>query len=332
MSQIKECPRCGGEIVSGDRFCGGCGFDITQQTSAQEPVRPEARTGASISPPAPPEPHSRPHTPDAPASSYGGLGAASSRNGDKGPLIIVVGLLLLLLAAGGGLYWWFSKGEDPPQLADSQPSQPTGEQANSPAPAQPDLTRAATYLPEAGLKCNLFINYPDGYSGNMERVSARVVPAEAVRISVVEMNAGGPSGWGFHYIERADGIYMIYDENPLECSPVLKNQLTVGQSWNYATEFGQIVWTVVDMGVSVDLGFATVDNCLLVKEDNQAVGLQKIIYYAPGMGLIMEKTAQGSTDLLKLTAFSKIDEAQAAEMVKKWCPNYASIQDDRTQG
>ena len=328
MSQIKECPRCGGEIIPGDRFCGECGFD-----TRQEPVRPEAGMGDSILPPAPPpETHSSPHAPGAPASSYGGLGATSSRSGDKGPVIIVVGLILLLLAAGGGLFWWFSKGEQPPQVADSRQTQPTPDEQSTSQPSAPlDLTQAATYLPEAGLKCNYFINYPDGDSGNMERVSARVASAETVRVSVAEMDVGGQSGWGFHFIERADGIYLIYDETPLECSPALKNNLTVGQSWNYGSEFGQIVWTVVDMGVRVDLGFTTVDNCLLVKEDNQAVGLQKIIYYAPGMGRVMEKTAQGGTDLLKLTAFSKLDEVQAAEIVKKWCPNYTSIQDDRTQ-
>lgn len=112
----------------------------------------------------------------------------------------------------------------------------------------------------------------------MERVSARVVSAKAVRISEAEMvqDGGEYIGYGSHYIELPDGIYPIYDSTPLECSPVLKNNLTVGQSWNYATEFGQIVRTVIDMGVRLELGFAALDNCLLLEKDNQAAGFKKI--------------------------------------------------------
>jgi hypothetical protein len=348
LSQLIQCPRCGGELIPGDRFCGECGFDTgqqVQQVASPEPVRPAAGTGEAISPPvSPPVTHPEPVFPQQsvtrfdPAQGNRGLGAAPSRSGGTGPIIIVVGLILVLLA-GGGLFWWLSKGEEPPQVAAPQTNQPqqsastpAGSSTNQPS-AQLDLTRAATYLSESGLKCSFFVNYPDGFSGTVERVSARVVPAEAVRVSEAEIiqDSGEVIGYGFHYIERPDGIYLIYDSTPQECSPVLKNNLTVGQSWNYVTEFGQIVWTVLDMGVSLDLGFATLDNCLLIEEDNQAVGFKTIIYYAPGMGQVVERTSQEGGDLSKLTAFSKIDAAQAAETVKKWSPNYPSIQDDRTQ-
>lgn len=167
----------------------------------------------------------------------------------------------------------------------------------------------------------------------MERVNALVVPAEAVRVSEVEIitDQGETVGYGFHYIERADGIYLVYDPTPQECSPVLKNNLTVGQTWSYGDGYGQVVSTVLDMGVRLDLGFTILSNCLLVEEDNQAFGFKKIIYYAPGMGRVLEKTSEDGADLLKLTAFSKIDPAQAAEMVKRWAPNYQEINDDRTQ-
>ena len=347
MSQVMYCPRCGGELIPGDRFCGECGFDTQQQVANPEPVRPVAGTGGTIPPPvSPPVTNSEPVFPPTqqsvtridPAQGNRGLGAAPSRSGGTGPIIIVVGLILVLLA-GGGLFWWLSKGEEPPQVAAPQTNQPqqssstpAGSSTNQPS-AQLDLTRAATYLSESGLKCSFFVNYPDGFSGTVERVSARVVPAEAVRVSEAEIiqDSGEVIGYGFHYIERPDGIYLIYDSTPQECSPVLKNNLTVGQNWNYVTEYGQIVWTVLDMGVSLDLGFTTLDNCLLLEEDNQAVGFKTIIYYAPGMGQVLERTSQEGGDLSKLTAFSKIDAAQAAETVKKWSPNYQSIQDDRTQ-
>jgi hypothetical protein len=32
-----------------------------------------------------------------------------------------------------------------------------------------------------------------------------------------------------------------------------------------------------------------------------------------------------------MTAMTKIDPADAASTIKKWCPNYMDIKDDRTQ-
>lgn len=341
-----NCPRCGGELIAGDRFCGECGYDTQTQAASSSKVVPETRveeplpkTSPSVTQPLPSNPPGRqPEAPFAPALGYRDQGAVPPRPGGAAPIIIVVVAILVLLA-GGGLYWWLSqRGVNQPGASPSgnQPAPttqtPTGQPGSQPAP-QRDLTRAATYLPEFGLKCSFFMNYPDGNSGPMERVSAQVVPVEAVRISEVEMiqDSGQTVGYGFHYIERVDGTYLVYDMTPQECSPVLKNNLTIGQSWNYGSEFGQIVWTVVDMGVRLDLGFTTLDNCLLVEEDNQAVGFKKIIYYAPGMGRVLERTSAGGADLLKLTAFSRMDAGSAVETVKRWSPNYQSIRDDRTQ-
>ena len=107
--------------------------------------------------------------------------------------------------------------------------------------------------------------------------------------------------------------------------------MTVGKSWNYQDEFGQITWTVLDMGVDLNLGFATFKDCLLVKEDNQAADFQSITYYAPGRGIVLVKNLSGTVEHYKLTDLTRLDAAQAAATVKKWSPNYAGIKDDRTQ-
>ncbi|MDD3853710.1 MAG: hypothetical protein PHD40_08665, partial [Syntrophomonadaceae bacterium] len=165
-----------------------------------------------------------------------------------------------------------------------------------------------------------------------DHYTARIVPNETVRVSDVDIvNENGEEfGYGTHYVERPDGTYIVYDSIPMEISPLLKNNLINGLSWRYDSEYGSIVWTIMDMGVTLDLGFMKLENCLLVEEDNQAVGVKKIIYFAPGVGRVLERNPGGG-DLLTTTALSTIDQAQAAQMVKKWSPNYEIIKDDRTQ-
>ncbi len=316
MSQLLKCAQCGEDIIAGDRFCGGCGFDthsrpatVNQPAAAvNEPVNDLQRSAVSAN-------------------------QATPQAGNKNSIIILIIVLSVVFLTGGILYWWFSRGEELNNASISPGGQKTVQQANTPAGEELDLTRASTYLPEAGLKCSFYINYPDGTAGPMERFTARVVPAESVLISEVEMvdNLGEELGFGTHYIERPDGTYIIYDDIPVECSPVLKNNLMNSLNWNYGDEYGQTEWTVLEMGVTLDLGFTKIENCLLVEEDNQAVGVKKIIYFAPGMGRVMEKSSEGGTELLKLTAFTKVDQSLAAEKIKKWSPNYQIIKDDQTQ-
>ncbi len=336
MSNLKNCPKCGGENLASDRFCGECGFDTQTSVAVAQPLQPEKQTAADQSKDMGNIHQSHTVVPASPQQIQVNP-QLSSQPANRNALIILVTILMVVFLGGGGLYWWFNKGEDGgKQVADQagrQEKTATPQASTGPLVAQQDLSRASIYLPEEGLKCEFFANYPDGTSGPVERYNARVVPVEAVRMSEVEIanDNGEAYGYGVHYVERADGIYIIYDSVPMEISPLLKNNMINGLSWNYEDSFGKVIWTVVDMGVTLDLGFAKLDNCLLIEEDNQAVGIKKIVYYAPGMGRVMEKTSQGGADLLKLTAYSKVNLLQAVEQVKKWSPNYETIQDDRTQ-
>lgn len=300
---------------------------VVQRQKAKKPPESVEHPKQSV-PTAPPDP---------PAIDQIPTPAAANNNA----LIILISIMLLIFAAGGGLYWWLSCGEEAGKVVSTgkNSSQHTGQQNPATqqkaqtATAVPDLSQASTYLPKASLKCCFSAYYPDGTAGDIERITAQVVPSETVRVSEVEIHVqdGETVGYGFHYVERADGVYYIYDQTPMEIFPMLKNHLTVGQTWSHQDEFGQVVWTVMDMGVTLDLGFTTLQNCLLVEEDNQAVGLKKITYYAPGMGRVMIKSSTEGLEYLRLTAFSSMYAVEAANIVKKWATNYAIIHDDRTQ-
>jgi hypothetical protein len=335
MSEVKFCTHCGSKVPAEDRFCADCGFDTLAAGNQVQPAAPAA----------PPPPVRQDQAPP-PGAAW--QPPAKSSTGGKGALLALIIILGLVFLGGGGLYWWFSRGEDPTRVTSpssgnsagpgSVSSNQAAPAATAPAPALPaagavDLSRGSTYFPEPGLKCTFFVNYPDGMSGVVERVSALVVSDEAVRVSEVEtgVDMGEAYGFGFHYVERADGTYYILDQTPMEMFPFLKNNLTPGQTWSYADEFGQITWTVLEMGVDLDLGFTSFKNCLVVKEDNQAAGVQSVTYYAPGRGSVLVRSPSGTVDYYKMTALSKIDEAQAAGIVKQWSPNHKVIRVDRAQ-
>ncbi len=332
------------KIAAADRFCGECGFDLNTLA-----INSSASEGKMPSEPSPPvntdrgAPRAeRPMMPE--GRNQVALGS-NGGGGHKNALMIVVALLVVLFLAGGGIYWWLPKGEGPEQAGtipgvavegnknNINTTAPAERQTGDNVSGQFDLSRAATYLSTPGLKCTFYVKYPNGLAGIVDRISGQAVSNEAVRVSEVEVGIerGEEYGFGFHYVERADGTYYILDVTPHEIFPVLKNNLTVGQTWNYQNEMGSIIWTVLDMGVDLDLGFAKFTDCLLIQEDNQAVGWQAITYYAPGCGSVLVISPSGGLEYYKMTAMEQIDLGTAGDSIRKWCPNYQDIKDDRTQ-
>lgn len=339
---MKFCPNCGNEVDPNEKFCGDCGFEILSvsrqvQTSVDSSNHQLSQPTVDNTNPElyQPQPGLRQQM------AAGNVESLGRSTGNKSVLMIMVSLLAVLLLVGGGLYWWLARGNDS-GIGKSISSETqhkgiqdpnSGGQQTIPNETKVDLTRAVTYLSEPGIKCTFYVNYPDGTEGIVERISGQAVPNEAVRVSEVEIGVeqGEDFGYGFHYVERADGTYYILDQSPNEITPLLKNNLVVGQTWKYQNESGQIVWTVLDMGVDLDLGFAVFDDCLLVQEDNQMAEFESIIYYAPGRGSVKVTNPSGSIEYYKMTAFEPIDLALAAEKIKYWSPNYYDIRDDRTQ-
>ncbi len=319
MGNIKFCGHCGTEIQSLDRFCGNCGVDVRTMATADTFEKTQE------SPVVPLTPVVNTSTPEYQKS------IVNSGDNNKRALIVFTVMLAVVLLGGSGFYWWLAHVETQNMVAASGAPQTTGqEQKPQTVAASIDLSRAETYLPAPNLRCEFFANHPDGTSGNVTRISGHVAASRAIRVSEVEIGErdGREFGYGFHYLQRPDGIYYIYDQTPTEAVPALKNNLTVGQTWQQKNQFGLVVWRVLAVGASVDLGFTSLKDCVVVEEDNQAVGERIITYYAPGLGRVLVKSP-GGTEFFKLTAYHKIDNIEASNTVKKWSPNYTEIRADR---
>lgn len=333
--QRRFCPNCKSALLPDDRFCGDCGFDTHKL--ADSPAQPLVDTPAE-------QPADRPaqQLVDTPARQQPVLepqgrveaadGLGRRTGGSKSALVILISLLAGLFLIGGGLYWWLSRSEDGIPQAPKPAVTQNDNGAKETAPAV-DLTRAETYLSKPGIVCTFEANYPDGAFGIVKRYSGQVVPNEAVRVTEVEtgMDQGEEFGFTVHYVERADGSYVIYDHLPFEIMPLLKNDLTVGSTWNYQDQYGQITWTVLDMGVNLDLEFTVFEDCLMVQEVNEMADFHSITYYAPGYGSVLVTDPSGSINYYKMTGFTPIPAEEAAKEIIRWSPNYQDIGDEGGQ-
>ena len=302
MKKRSVCPQCKGVLEATDRFCGECGFD-TQ--TVYERVSDEK-------------------------AAVGDRSTASKKS------VLIVSGILVFFFLGGGLFWYFSgsKASSYEKIADPVADKSSSaETPQSPPPRNPDFSRAASYLPEPGLKYTFFVNYPDGRAGIVERISAQAVPGERVRVSEVEtkVERGEAVGFSFHYLEKEDGTYYVLDQNPQEVVPVIKNKLRIGKTWEYENEFGRITWTVLKMGVELDLGFAVFKHCLVVREDNPAADFHSITYYAPRRGMVLVTNPEGTLEYFRATALEKIGAEEAAKAVIKWSPNYKQLLENPAQ-
>lgn len=308
MSEARFCPKCGTRLEPSERFCSECGLDINALSDEPQDIQ-ETKKSQNFQPQ-----------------------VNAQKSSSKKAVVIVAVVLVLLFLIGGGLYRWFSDGRGGNIISNNN-STNTGQTEQTTEEFQTeetvDLTRAATYLQAANTKCTVNVNYQDGFVGTLERISGKVVSQYEVIVSDVEIvdNGNESYGYGTHYVERTDGTYIIYDSSIYELSPLLKNNLTIAKTWTFETEYGNIDWKVMDMGITLDLGFAKIPNCLVIEENNQVVGLRTIQYYAPGFGKVFEKSADGGLELYKVTSYSQISEDEAQNAIKTWATNYAEIKD-----
>lgn len=333
MDNTRFCSNCGAKLEVGDVFCEQCGYKL-------EPFDSNIESPADL-------PEKRPYIePPAKSMSEPFSRAKEQNRGTKGGLIVV--LAIILLAVGGVGYWFVTqKGDKNPPKDNQDVNQGVivpEEEASSPATdannapdiiANLDLTKSDTYLSKPGLKATFYVVYPDGNEGVVERISGRATGTnEAVLVTEVEIvrENGEDFGYGLHYVKRNDGSYFISDGTQFEIYPYLKDDLQIGKTWNYKDEFGEITWTVKDMGVTLDVGFEKIDNCILVEEDNEAVGIALLTYYAPERGMVSCTDPSGTNQYYKLTAMDMISQSEAEAFIIKWCPNYLDIKDDGPQG
>lgn len=359
MEKFKYCSNCGFKMLEEDRFCSNCGFDTLsgqqepKQEIKQEPKREvpreqgangNAQGGQNMGPNQNMRPNMNPNA--------GRPGPGAPKNSNTG-LIIAISATVVLLLLGGGIYAALSmRSPKPKPPVASNPQQDeqengstegnSGEKTETKKPEETDessntpkldLSKAKTYLSKPGVKATFSVNYPDGTAGIVERTSSSVAPDPSVIVTEVEtgVDMGEEYGFANHYVEREDGTYLIYDSTPYEIMPVMKNDLYVGKSWEYSDDYGKIEWTVTEMGINIDLGFKTFEDCVVVKEDNQAVGFQSLTYYAPDYGIVRVVDPGGATEYYRMTSLEEIGEDEASQPVIKWAPNYTNIKDDRTQ-
>jgi len=177
------------------------------------------------------------------------------------------------------------------------------------------------YLPRPGLKLLFHEVFPDGEEADVEVVSAKVAEPVAVSVLRTILDAGQPvAQFVEHYVVGNDGILVIPDDNPVDGYPWLGRNLTKGARW----ERDGIIYTVVDTGVRVDLGFMMVENCVVVEHDNTVVEFRETVYYAPGLGQVLAKDPGGNIHL-QLNSITSIGEKQAADLVRPLAPNSGRV-------
>lgn len=289
----QSCPGCGGKIRKLERYCGICGFDTLTIINL-----PAKRYSSSLD------------------------SRETVTRRTPGKLRIVV-LLLLCLLGFAGIYWAYDREAVKDITRRNQSAmQPVGAVSDR----VPALNMATSYLPEPGIDAIFHLSYPGGAAGTMERITARVVPDGSTVTELELMDYEGKKyGYAYHLFKQADGVYLVYDQAPHDYILILKNNLHSGLSWTYKDENVGTVWTVLGLGEKVDLGFISLENCLVVEEKSDAADYLKIIYYAPGIGRVMEKTDKGEY-LMIMTSLGSIDADLSAKEVKKWATNYKIIQ------
>jgi hypothetical protein len=294
LNLFLKCPVCEGEIDMKERYCGMCGFD---SITIVDP------------------------TPQNDDSQQNEINVKKTTRH-----LLVVVLLVFMQLSAGGVYWWLNNKTTIAGINENKPAIKTDNSFNNYNDFA-DLTRAEAYLPKPGVLAKFYQRYPNGEAGVVERVSANIFTSDNT-LSEVDLiqNEGKNYGYVYHFIKRPDGVYIIFDQSPENIIPSLKNNLRTGLQWEYLDGTRKTVWTVLETGKSVDLGFINLNNCLLVLEECNEVDYKKIIYYAPGIGRVMEKTATEGDWLMIMTSINSIDTVQAAKTIKIWAVNYEQIE------
>jgi len=114
MQQTARCPNCGSPTAFGQRFCGGCGAQLSTGCAyCGAAFSPGARfclnCGAPVGAGAPPQqPGWTPQQPGwgAPQQPAWGAPARTSQRQSNAPLLMVL-LVVLLIGLGGLVYWQF---------------------------------------------------------------------------------------------------------------------------------------------------------------------------------------------------------------------------------
>ncbi len=263
--------------------------------------------------------------PGAPRGAY-----RPPQSGKKSPVLaIVIVAVLLLVIAGGVLVYKFLL--NPVDNNKIEPAEGTSviENVLDAVKGKPleDLSKAKSYMPAPGLQMSYYEMYMDGDEGPLDVVTANIIPNALVSdVSMFTDGDGEVYGGVCHYFQQADGsIAYIFDDDPANSFQVLPALIQPEISWMYSDEYGDIVYTIKDLGVSCTLDFGTLDNCLRIEIDNQVFGIREEVYYAPGLGEVLRKSIPDGAQVYRLTGYQQIDAGQAQSTILKHSVNQEEI-------
>lgn len=215
----------------------------------------------------------------------------------------------------GGL-WWLK-----PQLFQNIPV------ISSLLPARLDLSDPQSYVPKENTKYVIHEIYPDSSEQvTLEAVVAKISPGSlATAVEIIPQYEGEIDYISMHYVLGSQGVYMVDDQRPHESFMWLRNKLAKGERWEYKTEETTVVWTVKEIGVTCDLGFAKIADCLVVDYDLGWGKHRFLNYYAPGLGVVLSKDYYSGAVLYRLTGYSDLDSQQAQRLVNDHSRNKDKI-------
>lgn len=150
---------------------------------------------------------------------------------------------------------------------------------------------ALEYVPKPGMILEYMHYYTDGTEGEERELIGNMDPgilvSKAILLEeydeVLEIR---------HFVEGAEGIFLVYNDNPEDYSLWLPNNPKVDDTWKDIYSEHKIM----DMGVSIDVGGRLFENCIMKKTTTDIVEFVNISYIAPGYGEVYSVYGGGAVE------------------------------------
>lgn len=178
-------------------------------------------------------------------------------------------------------------------------------------PSEPAVTQepvvekvALEYVPKPGMILTYYHDYPSGEQGEEREITAKLDPEILVSKAIMLPDDLEPL-LIYHFVEGVDGIYQVQNDNPEDSMLWLPNNPKIEDTWKDPYH----EYKIMDMGVAIEVGGRTFENCIMRKNTNLLADFINISYIAPGYGEVYS-VYQGGTLEFELTA----EEADTFEL------------------
>jgi len=292
-----RCTRCGNELPANLKFCENCGQPVQSAgVPPRPPMQPIPRKKANL------------------------------------PLIIVLSVVGVAVVCGA--IFFFLQMSQP--SVNPGPNATAGIQSPSVAPSAQTtalptvaptalptalstmlpLTEAAAFLPAENMYFKYYNNYPDGGTGYEEQWTYGA--GGGIIASIMKSPDLGVVSY---YVTRTDGVNLIYDISPKTELLWLMNDLAIDATLK-SDGFTQ---TILKEHQPLDLGFTQLTDCIVVQEDFATVDYERISWFAPGLGRVLETDLTGKYEYLKLVDLKEVEQTFAAATFEQYEKNFAKL-------